>query len=472
MSVMLDRRDFVRPNSLSPTSKYYYLNEQMIQAFVSAQRSRKAHLASFWKVARDMNEANVPVTRHEQRQLLYMTLYKERPDILAMVTDAYESLNKSLENYLTYADMYKSAISSEYSPSTLALFRDLFKDDWDIDTLNMFLFTAFRHGDDATFKRFLHELKKLKPNKKTFLVILEKYASSGDVFLFSSWLQILATEYPHLVEIKLFNTIVKCLTLMDFVDQAQNLVSVFSPNKLHRLEPHELFLKQLTIDDREIYNNYWRAYEESRSVENISLYPTEETFLPLLSAYCNDLKVDFDTILGLLYQAELVWGIPITTRMYKLLFHSFRGSRHTVVELKFVTGKLVASHDVSYGNNEAWIKSQLLNIELPSNVMGVLSLVIGEDYVDTTPSQGCFIKLSDELVHAVYMAFDNCLQNMPTEQALAAKAYKEYLARLAEARQEYRRSMEPDATLLDLNARDEFMYIKKGLIIDLLDIIT
>lgn len=472
MAVMIDRRDFVRPNSLSPTSRYYYLDEQMIQAFCSAQRSRKAHLANFWKVARDMNEANVPVTRHEQRQLLYMTLYKERPDILQMVTDAYENLNKSLENYLKYAHMYKSANSNEYSSSTLALFRDLFRDDWDVDTLNMFLFTAFRHGDEVTFKKFLRELKEMKPNRKTFLIILEKYASSGDVSLFSSWLQVLATEYPHLVEIKLFNTIVKSLTLMKFVEHAQKLVSVFAPDKFRPLEPHEIFLKQLTIDDRETYNNYWKAYEESQSVENFSLYPTEEMFLPLISAYCNDLKVDFDTILGLLYQAELVWGIPITTRMFKLLFHSFRGSRHSVANLKFITGKLIASHDVSYGNNEAWIKSQLLSIELPSNVMGVLNLLIDEDYADTTPSQGCFIKLSDELVHVVYMAFDHCLQNMQTEQKLAAKAYKEYLKRLTEARQEYRRSMEPDATLLDLNARDEFMYIKKGFIIDLLDIIT
>lgn len=471
MAVILNRRDFVRPNGLSPTSKFYYLGEQMIQAYSSAQRSRKAHLVNFWKVARDMNDANVPVTRHEQRQLLYMTLYKERPDILEMVTDAYEKLNKALDNYQKYADMFTSANSSEYSPSTMSLFKELFKEEWDIDTLNMFLFTAFRHGDDLTFTNQLQELKKLQPNRKTFLIVLEKYATSRDIALFSMWLQVLSTEYPHLVDINLFNTIVNSLVRMDLVEDAQNLVSVFSSNG-HPLQPPELFLKQLTIDDKETYNNYWKEYEESGSTDNLSLYPVEETFLPLISAYCNDVRVDFDAILGVLYQAEQIWSIPITTRMYKLLFRSFRGARNSVDNLKFITGKLIASHDLSYGQNEAWVKSQLLGIELPSNILGKLNLFIDEDYPAIMPSQGCFIKLSDELVDAVYRAFDYCLHNSPALQTMASKAYKEYQKRLTEARDKYRRGMEPGPTLLDLNARNEFVYIKKGFIIDLLDIIT
>lgn len=472
MSVILSRRDFVRPNALSPSSKHYYLAEQIIQAFASGQKARKVHLANFWKIARDLNTANVPVTGNEQRQLLYMTLYKESPDILKMVTEAYLNLNKALDTYDKYADMFISANSSEYSASTLSQFRELFKNEWDIETLNMFLFTAFRHDDDATFKSLLPELKTLEPNRKTFDIMLEKYAISRDIGLFSSWLKVLSTDYPHLVDIKTANTIIKALVQLDLVDDARRLVAVFSKDLSHPLNSEELFLKQLTIQDRETYNNYWETYEDSGSTENFSLYPTENTFLPLLALYCKDPTLDFETILGILYQAEHVWGIPITTRMYKLLFRSFVDGRHSRENLRFITGKLVASHDACYSNNEAWIKTQILSIELPPNVVGVFNLFIEHDILALVPSQGYFIKLSDELILVIYMAFDHCLQNQPEEQKLASKAHKEYQKRLIDARDEYQRSVEPGPTLVDLNARDEFMYIKKGFIIDLLDILS
>lgn len=474
MSQMLTRRDFVRPNALSPTSKFYYLSEQIILSFYMAQKVRKSHLSNFWRVAQDMNIAKVPVTRKEQRQLLFMTLYKDRQDILDMVDEAFQTLSKALEHYSRLEEMYRTATETQYSPETLAQFRHAFKDDLDIDTLNVFLLIALRHKDKATVSELLKQMKSLEPNRNTFQVLLENYAFNGNIERFSSVLEVICTDHPHLIDIKLVNTLLRSLIRLNIVGSAETIVSLFNRDKSILLARQESFLKQMTIDDRETYNRYWMAYEQSKDKPLMSLYPTEDTFLPLLSLYCtSNMSVSFDTILNLLFQAEQVWGIPITSRTYKLLFHSFTRQDSTIEDLKFITGKLVASHDIMYEDKDSWLQNQMLDVDLPQNVMDALNLAMDNKYLPVFRSnKGQFIKLSDELVLGIYKAFDHVLGGEPELQRKAASAHELYRSQLMIARDDYNRSVLPGPTLLDLNTRDEFMYIKKGFIIDLLDIVS
>lgn len=468
---MLRRRDFLKPNSLSPTSRFYLLSEQIILAFSRAQELRKRHLSMLWKIAQDMNVAEIPLAHNEQRQLIYMTLYKDRQDILAVVDEAFHQLNKSLLTYNEYEQMYKDAQETQYSRDSFLQFRAAFKDDLDIDTLNVFLMTALRHKDTESVTELMDELQNLEPNRETFQILLENLAYDHDIPQYFQTLQLLSTKYVNLVDSRLLNTLIKSLIELDMTEHAETLVNLFGADRFVPLETDELFLKQMTTADKQKYLSYWKTREQSSAKPPMAIYPTEDTFLPLLSAYCSSHNsVPFETILNLLFQCEQIWGIPITTRMFKHLFWSFTTSDHSIEDLRLITGKLVASHDVTYLDNDAWLESQLMNVDLPSNVMEVLNGAMEDKDMPVFQSdQGRFIKLTDELVQGIYQAFDHVLKNNPDLQKQAAAAHEQYKARLASARSETQ-PLILAPTLLELNQREEFMYIKKGFIIDLLDI--
>lgn len=473
MAQVIHRRDFVRPNSLSLTSSYYFLSEQIINAFSKAQAARKSHLAEFWKVAGDLNVAEVPVTKNEQRQLLFMTLYRDRPDVLEMVQHAFESMNKALEKYEFYAEKLRQAHETMYSAKRVAQFREALKDDLDIDTLNMFLFTAFRHNDAKTRDHVLGEIEHFEPNRKTFQVVLEGFAYESNVGQFASYLHLLSTSHLDLVDVRMLNTLVRCLARLDMVDAAESLVGAFSADLFRPLQKDEQFLKQMTISDRDTYARHWTAYEQLQHKPVLSVYPTEDTFFPLVAAYCRSEDVSFDKIVGLLFQAEQVWGIPLTTRTYKMVFHSLATASRTIDDLRFATGKLVASHDAMSASTDSWLSAQILNVEVPANAASVIHGILQSDTTTVAPKdQGCFVKLSDELVLAVYRAFVHVLHDQPELQGQAADAHAEFKKLLAAARSEYTQGLRAAPSLSDLASRDEFTYIKKGFIIELLDVVS
>lgn len=472
MRQILEWRNFVKPNSLSPTSSNYYLSEQIILAYCEAQLLRKDHVGMFWKVAQDMISSDAPISNHERRQMLHMSLYRDRQDIIDIVDGAYKKLDKSLNHYDRFREMYQNANTSVYSRSALNQLLEAL-DEVDIENANVLMNAALRHKDMATANEIFSSINKknMQPNRRTFQVLLENLAYQGEFNQFCLILDSLTAEHPTLMDIKLLNTLLRSLVRLHMTEHAEKLVKVFDMGVYCPLEDHELFLKQMTIEDKETYNEYWRSYEAMEKRPDLKLYPTEDTFFVLLSAYCRS-QTPFDTIVSLLFQAETVWKISITSRMYKQLFYSFTENGHTEDDLRFITGKLIASHDTIYDRSDSWMRSQLSGVELPQNVMDVLDSALNESESALDPGQGCFIKLSDELVAGVYLAFLRVLDSKPETRGLAASAKKRYDASLESARKNYRNSILSSPTLQDLNARDQFTYIKKGFIIDLLDLVS
>lgn len=471
MALAIDRRNFVKPNGLSPSSQHYFLSEQIINAYTQAVAIRKQQLSDFWRITDDLNAAEVPVSKSEQRQLLFMAFYKDKHEILKMVENALENLSKSLEFYEDHVKRLRQAQESPYSPETVKQVRKSLEKDMDTETLNMLLFSAFRHRDEKTREAIIDELELLEPNRDTFRVLLEGYSHENALRPFSLNLHLLSTTHMELLDVKLLNTLILSLVRLNMVEQAESLVETFDKSKFSPLTENEQFLKLLTIDDRQRYAQFWSAYENMKEKPALSIYPTEDTFFPLLSAYCST-NTDFDKISKSLYQAEQIWGIPITSRSYKQIFHSFTKSDHSTEDLKFITGKLITSHDSMYGASDLWLRNQMQLVELPGNVASVLLGFLESENNQFQPENACFIKLSDELVQAIYTAFLTVLKGQPESLERAANSHAKFKKQLGKAREEYRRGVTPKPSLADLGSRDEFTYIKKAFVIELLDIVS
>lgn len=471
MALAIDRRNFVKPNGLAPSSQHYFLSEQIINAYTQAVAARKQQLSDFWRITDDLNVAEVPVSKSEHRQLLFMAFYKDKPEILEMVERALENLSKSLDIYEDYFKKLRNAQETPYLLETVNQVRKSLEKDMDTDTLNMLLFSAFRHKDEKTKEAIIDELELMEPSRDTFRILFEGYSYENALRPFSLNLHLLSTTHMEMLDVKLLNTLIQSLVRLNLIEQAESLVETFDKSRFRPLTENEQFLKLLTIDDRQKYSQYWSAFEDLRENPAYSIYPTENTFFPLLSAYCSA-NTEFDKIAKILYQAEQIWGIPITSRTYKQIFHSFTKSDHSAEDLRFVTGKLITSHDSMYGATDLWLRNQMQLVELPGNVASVLLEFIESENNRFQPENACLVKLSDELVQAIYTAFLTVLRGQPESLERAGNSHAKFKKHLGKAREEYRRGITPKPSLADLGSRDEFTYIKKAFIIELLDIVS
>lgn len=466
MREMVARRDFVKPNSLLPRSTWYSLNEQIIRDYQKAQEARKRHLSMVWRVMRDLEAAGIPISREEQKQMVFMTFYREREDIRQMVEQALHNIGKSASNYAELA----KAVSRADPPFDTTTFRQLWLqfDCLDTEMLNTFLKTALRHGNSEVAEELLLSLA--SPNGDTFRILLDNFSMENDHRRFTETLGLLATSHTHLIDIQVLNSVIAALFRTGYSNEAVLLVNTLSPLS-EPLSASEQFLKLLTASDRLRYRDHIVALHKLPSTVPVKLYATEDTLLPLLSHMCH--TGSFDDIVKTLFTIEHVWGLPLTTRAFHTVFRLFRGT-HSEENLRFATAKLLTECDVNVDDNESWIREKLHHTELPSGVGTNLENILAETPRTLAHIGGArFLKLSDRLVDTVLQAYEVTLHLKPELLLQIADTKAKYLQHMSAARERdvpLPKGQPPSAK--DLFRRDQYMYIKKSLLIDLLDILT
>lgn len=466
MAQILARRDFVKPNSLLPRSAWDSLNELIIRDYQRAQEARKRHLNMVWRVVQDMDAAGIPVSREEQKQMVFMTFYREREDIRQMVEQALQNIGKSAETYPELSKIVSTAGPS-FDITTFHQFRLQF-DDLDIEMLNVFLKTALRHGNTEVADQLLSALT--LPNGDTFRILLDSLSMEHEHQRFSDVLGLLVDHHTHLIDIQVLNSIIGALVRLGYPDGAMLIVEMLD----HAPEPlsaPEEFLKLLSLSDRLRYRDYVEEFHKMGTKPPVRLHPTENTFLPVLGHLCD--HGTFEEIVNMLFTIEHVWKLPLSSRIFHTIFRLFQGTP-TIDHLRFATAKLLAEYDVNFDGNDSWIQEKLHHVDLPSGVTATLMDVLAE-----TPQNSFlggasrYLKLSDRLVLAVYQAFEATLHQDAELLLKVSNSKAAYLRALETAR--VREVLLPKGQrplAKDLFRRDQYMYIKKGFLIDLLDIIS
>lgn len=466
MGQMLARRDFVKPNSLLARSVWYSLSELIIRNYQQAQEARKKHLNMFWRVVQDLDAAGIPVSREEQKQMVFMTFYREREDILQMVEQALQNIGKSAENYAELAEIVSRA-DPPFDVNTFRQFRLQF-DDLDIEMLNVFLRTALRHGNTEVADELLSGLK--LPNGETFRILLDSLSMKKEHERFNDVLGLLASQHIELIDIQVLNSIISALVRLGHFEMAQTIVEALGEAP-EPLSDSEQFLKLLSARDRLLYREHLTALQQLENKPLVKFYATENTLFPILGHVCE--HGTFSDIVNILFTIEHVWKFPLSSRIFHTVFQLFDGT-HTIENLRFATAKLVTEYDVNFDGNESWIRDKLHETELPSGVSSTLGEILAETPLNSAHGGvSRFLKLSDRLMLAVYQAFESTLHLNPDLLAKVTNSKAAYLQTLSIARE---RDVplpkgQPPLTK-DLFRRDQYMYIKKGFLIELLDIIS
>lgn len=386
MATMLRRRDFVRPNLLSPATVHLFSDEDVVKHFLAAHRLRAAHRAKAWTVMNDMDAAGIPVSEHEQRSMLYMTYYRDRPAVVDAVRKAVASLPKQRAHELQ--QQVDHALRPSFDYDTFREMRDTLGVD-SADKLNLLLHLAVRHGN----ARAVAELEQApQKNRRTHSLLLEHYASTADVGKFAQHLHAVPLE---LIDIGLLNAVIYALAQLDRPELVAELVAPFTDQE-STLTPDEQFLKLLTLADRQRYRAHLDSYEGGA----VRLQPTEATYLPLLRHYAA--TGAFAALTHLLAQAETVWKLPLSTAVFSTVFREFAAHPRPVGELRHVLATAVARHDVY--SNDPHIADAVAQNRFGPETTAVLATVLRTETPFPT-DQGLHLKMSNRLVRQVFAAF-------------------------------------------------------------------
>lgn len=468
MSNMLYRRDFVKPAQLSLSSIDHLKPLAILRAYESGIELRKKHLSMCWKVFEDLKKAGIPLSLHEQNNLIFMNFYVDRKDIRDKVEIALDSIHKNHPDYQHFHALVKEQ-TTKFNMHTYKQLREQFEELL-IDSFNILLFTALRHELLVAVEdlQSLISLLKIIPNGKTFRILLDHHGMHGDVEGFVSVLeQISAID----IDIKLVNSIVNGVVGLGHPEMAEMIIQSLMDREADELESNELFLKLLTFQDQLEYARRMLAYESMEQKELMKLHATEDTILPLLRFYCsNGNSTSFETINRLLFYMETVFALPITTRVFSFIFETFTTSNYALEDLIQVTGKLLSLHDSYYAmSDDIRLKDKVGRIEMPKNLVDMITDVMIPAPSDVPSNQGTFIKLLDTLVRLIYDAFIARVEDVELKEKIFQQ--KETLfERLQDIEQSSPNGEGPSPRNLYL--RDELVYIKKGFIIELLDICT
>lgn len=455
------RRDFVRPNALSSTSALLYSDEQVVKAYVEAHNTRQAQLSELWSAVNDMQLAEIPISAHEQRSLIFKTFYRDRPDIMSLVKAATARLPKERMQH------WKAALEKTSKPAfdweTYVEMRERAGDE-SADSLNVLLFTALRHDNHRAVADIESRLK--NPNRSTFKILLENLSYKGNEAHFVKHLVGLQ-ERPHLLDISLLNVLVGSLAHLGHVQLAQELVQPFCGQDQLQLAEKDQFLKLLTSFDKERYKAHLTSFDELSNKPLMKLHPTEETFLPLVKHYCTS-RAPFEKVVEVLFNLEHVWGLPLSSRVFKNIYSGFSGGQWSLSDLQFVTGKLIDVSD-RYSGNNAWVRNNLEKNSLPASVATLLLEVVGSLAGESFSTEnGLFTKLSDRLMAQVFAAYE--LVSQRARASTVANIKKRYLLELEQTRARHGKQLRKESLVaLELYEREEVVHLKKCTLLELLD---
>lgn len=473
MKELLRRRDFVKPGLLASLVGNYYLPLLMLKSYKNQLEQRDAHVKMCWKVVEDVKKAGIPMLEEEQNRLIYLGFFRDRKDILEEIKSAHTSALKKLE-----PDVAKKYAKFRVSPPPLTWavycrLKETLPAKLPLSTVNVLLFSALRSEsfdvvDDlkAMINFSGGELQRLDPDGETFLTLIYGYTDYGKYNTAFEYASIMIDRWPQLVDIKAVNAIIRALVKSGLDKEAEKILQAVTSQITRPLESHECYLKKLTPKDDELYI---AALEEGTKNGTHRVFPTENTFLPVLDSLCSS-GASFAKIEQLLGIMEHTCQLPLTTRVFIKIFESFKNNKFSPQDAQELLAKVIALHDAYHNiSTDLRLKDKIGKLHMHPEVESWLNQAMVSGKANLPVEHGAFLKLLDRLVLLIYEAFDAVIENRDLAGQIAE--HKNGLFKqLRKIRGDESQGVDGPSTA-ELYRRDEVNYIKKGHLIDLLDMV-
>lgn len=477
------KHDFIKPNILS--INYIKTNPAprlLVDIFNDMLSKRQEYLRMVTHIIDDMKKSGYQLSIKDQNYLIFISFYKDIPEISDKILQTVNNLH------------YDVGLIKQYPKFDWEIYQQLKNSlPVGIDTYNVFLFHAIRHNcqqiiADILKQISLHKItdnsaqtKVLKPNSKTIRILLQYYSSSH--FLKQSNSLVPFTECIEyilnsdiLIDIKLMNLIINGLVSVDQIKLAESMLSAF---QVQKEDDSELLMsKQLTPEDKFIYNKLFSVFEKIKAITsdetNFEIIPTENTFLPLISYYCNNRDIDKVKVIFNIMQKS--YKLPITTRTYKLIFQSIIENPCKLEEVIQIVSEMLSMHDFTYNITQDNMIKNFKGTLTPSLRSFIDNHLITPESINLPKDRGNFIKLSDDLILMIY---DTLIASAKAEQPQlnTSKLLGEirdhklnFQATLANARRN-KKIYNNAASRSAIYQIDEVIYLKKGFLVDLIDLV-
>ncbi|ODV76902.1 uncharacterized protein CANTADRAFT_27640 [Suhomyces tanzawaensis NRRL Y-17324] len=505
------KSNFVRPNIISESGIAGRPARIVSNAFEAMVSKRADYVKMVSRILNDMRANEIPLTLREQNQLIFLSFYKDKPEILTAIDEAMVPL--SIDEVLSFHDAKLSAYAV-FDWDVYLLIKLSFKF-LPVDTYNILLFHAIRHDRPEIVADILKDLnlahlsdptlERTTPvfNSTTLRYLIDYFsAQKSPTALARSIDEVVNCNFP--VDITLVNSIIKGLCNCNSPELAESLVNqLFIDGKASSTPEDEesVLYKLLTPEDRHVYNAMVRILENigpitGESIPQYSLIPTEGSFRPIIRAICSpDSGQTYHKLLTLIDHMEHAHKLPITTRTVRSIMDKFTNdtsNQWTLQNLIEITSKIISVHDYTYNITRDTLvfsredRPHLFERELSPKLQNFVKLHWKETKPLKLPiDRGTFLKLSDDVTNKIYQAFFATLnrqirmEHQPNEIERLNKLVQSVQIQKASLQQELENTRNGksgphnlESARQDIYNNDELNYIKKGYLIDLIDIVS
>lgn len=463
MHEMFSNRTLAKPNMLSSTNIKSLMARSVLRSFLNAQDKRQQYLNMLWQITSDLEAAKIPLSDHERRSMVFRTFYRERPDILAEVSQI--AASASDEDAKLASSVISHLSKNIFDLGTYTEVRDSFGDELCTETWNVLLFTALRHQKTDVVATILEEFPSSMFDRATFKIIFENAAFLRDHVLFVKHLTYFCEDHLGLLDIKLLNIIIASLIKLGHIQAAKVLLDPFLTSSTKPLRREEHFLRLLSYADRRSYSSFLT----SGSHASTKLHPTEMTFLPFLQ-HMGESGESFDLIVALLCTMQEVWQLPLSSQVFKVVFRAMATRQYSVADFHFMVGKLVELYDAINATQDSWVNQRLLDSALPENLTSFLSGILDSKTEERSYTDAAPLKLSNTLTRVVFGAAHRSFHGNQAAQHQIQTIESDLEQSLAKAKSFARATFKNELEPLVLNERRELSYLKSMSLLKLLDL--
>lgn len=528
ISRFLYRRDFIKPNPFS--SSYTRSASIMYTKYIEMLDERAAHVGMCTKILNDMKVSGLPLSTDEQNQLIFMTFFRDRADVIEKINKTVRRLTE--EGML--CDVHKLRDMNRFDWDTYQLIKSLFSSaeylPLGIDTYNTLLFIAIRHERHDIIRDILKNLGMLDliqnfdpsqanittiSNRETVELLIDYFSSASfrknskdETFTaFQNIITYLSNSQYITPDIRTINKIIRGLTSMKAIEDAEILVSKLFINpqsedteegSLGEQTPDLTLYMNLTFEDKMFYKKLLKLYDQLKqilksqnpniNIDSYKLIANEGTFRPLIYSYCspNNDENSFRKAAYMMQIMEEQYGLPITSRLFHALFQKFIDSNKQTVsynsdwnlkQLNQVIIKLINSHDTYSSNQDTLLKTKVDRMVLSPQLKSFVNNHLERKSSGDIPNdRGNFVKLSDGLIYLVHQACVAVLSNDHdmdlTQKKTLLGLVDSYREDLLSDIKDIRSSTSPftyRARKQMVYKNDEITYIKKEFLVNLID---
>lgn len=457
LAKFLIRRDFTKPSVLSSSANLGPV--ATLKAYQSMIEQRTEYVNMCSHVFEDLRDSGLPISKTERNKLFYYLYHKDRHDVLGMVDRAISMCEPSYE--------VPKLSSRVFDWNAYQAYKKQF--DTDERSTNMLLSLALRHRQPDIAKDILDQ--GVNNTETVNLVLdaqLDRFWSKHITHAFE-----MAFKYcsESCLDISTVNKLINVLVHRGEVHLAEKLVSAFAPESSLASEKSLIVYKQVTAEDAQLYDKVLQKYDTASSGQmQYKLFPTEDTFLPLIEHYTRNRL--FDSALNLMNVMELGYGLPLSTRVFH---HAVRYFKYVSTEqeieqsaeqFRYLLARLIVCHSYSYRAVDDTTYGTLNEMTIPPALELFLSPFMNTSAPALPYERGTFLKLRDDLVNDIFFAAIRLIKD-------------DSMAHLISQRQNSLREIVSDLRKLPklpmqsamVHMNDAVIYAKREALLDLMELI-